>query len=189
MKILSSPLLASLRRKSATETDEPRFEPSNAPAEAIDRLEHFLFHSAILPDDRAVCVYLPPQYGSEPDRRFPVLYLHDGQNLFDPHTAFIPGRTWRAGDTADRMNQEGKAEPMILVGVSNTGLRRMPEYTPTRDLQMGGGEGEQYGRLLIEELKTLHRQQLPNPARGREHRPRRLLAGRSDYALPRLRAP
>ena len=44
---------------------------------------------------------------------------------------------------------------MILVGIANTGLRRMAEYTPTRDFKMGGGEGRSYGRLLIEELKPL----------------------------------
>ncbi len=47
----------------------------------------------------------------------------------------------------------GEIEPLILVGIANTGLRRMAEYTPTRDFKMGGGEGRSYGRLLIEELK------------------------------------
>jgi predicted alpha/beta superfamily hydrolase len=128
-------------------------DPTQDPAEDIPRLEAFHFHSAILPDDRTISVYLPPQYATEPSRRFPVLYLHDGQNLFDPRTSYIPGRTWRAGSTADATNEAGITEPLILVGIANTGLRRMPEYTPTRDFKMGGGEGRQYGRLLIEELK------------------------------------
>jgi predicted alpha/beta superfamily hydrolase len=113
----------------------------------------FEFSSAILPDDRRVTVYLPPQYHAEPGRRFPVFYLHDGQNLFDPRTSYVPGRTWRAGTTADQVNAAGAAEPVILVGVANTGLRRMAEYTPTRDFRMGGGDGDRYGRLLVEELK------------------------------------
>ncbi len=117
-----------------------------------DRLESFQFHSAILPDDRRVCVYLPPQYAAEPGRSFPVFYLHDGQNLFDPRTSYIPGHTWRAGSTADWLNQMNLAQPLILVGIANTGLRRMPEYTPTRDFKMGGGEGDRYGRLIVEEL-------------------------------------
>jgi predicted alpha/beta superfamily hydrolase len=87
------------------------------------------------------------------ERRFPVFYLHDGQNLFDGRTSYIPGRTWRANETADRLNAEGLIEPVILVGIANTGLRRMAEYTPTRDMRMGGGEGGKYGRLLVEELK------------------------------------
>ncbi len=116
------------------------------------RLESFHFHSAILPDDRSICVYLPPQYAADPTRRFPVFYLHDGQNLFDPRTSYIPGHTWRAGSTADRLNQANQAQPLILVGIANTGLRRMPEYTPTQDFKMGGGEGDRYGRLITDEL-------------------------------------
>ncbi|HSY67736.1 MAG TPA: alpha/beta hydrolase-fold protein [Edaphobacter sp.] len=113
------------------------------------------FHSEILPDDRVVSVYLPPQYLKQEDRRFPVFYLQDGQNLFDGRTSYITGRTWNANTTADRLTEEGKIEPVILVGVANTGLRRMAEYTPTRDFKMGGGEGRSYGRLLMEELKPL----------------------------------
>jgi predicted alpha/beta superfamily hydrolase len=113
------------------------------------------FHSEILPDDRVVSVYLPPQYLEQEERRFPVFYLHDGQNLFDGRTSYIAGRTWNAHTTADRLTQDGEIEPVILVGVANTGLRRMAEYTPTRDFKMGGGEGRSYGRLLIEELKPL----------------------------------
>lgn len=139
---------------SASRWPRPSFERQiPLPGAAIERLENYLFRSAILPDDRIVSVYLPPQYELEPDRRFPVFYLHDGQNLFDPRTSYIPDHTWRAGSTADRLNESGEAEPIILVGIANTGLRRMAEYTPSRDYRMGGGEGRQYGRLIVEELK------------------------------------
>jgi predicted alpha/beta superfamily hydrolase len=117
------------------------------------RYQVYQFHSEILPDDRTVQVYLPPQYMEEEERRFPVFYLHDGQNLFDGRTSYIPGQTWKAHATADRLSAEGQIEPVILVGVANTGLRRMAEYTPTRDMKLGGGEGRRYGRLLVEELK------------------------------------
>ena len=106
-----------------------------------------------LPDDRAVSVYLPSQYMEQKERRFPVFYLQDGQNLFDGRTSYIAGKTWNAHTTADRLTKAGEIEPLILVGIANTGLRRMAEYTPTRDFKMGGGEGRIYGRLLIEELK------------------------------------
>lgn len=132
------------------------FHPVSVGADSggpIPRLETYNFHSAILPDDRTLFVYLPPQYESEPGRRFPVFYLHDGQNLFDPRTSYVPGHTWRAGETADRLSLSGEIHPLILVGVGNAGMRRMPEYTPTRDQRMGGGEGRLYGRLLVEELK------------------------------------
>jgi predicted alpha/beta superfamily hydrolase len=136
---------------------------------ANPRYEVYEFHSAILPDDRDIAVYLPPQYFEEEfkELRFPVFYLHDGQNLFDGLTSYIPGRTWRANTTADELVLANKIEPVILVGVANTGLRRMAEYTPTRDFKMGGGEGRSYGRLLSEEVKTFidaTYRTLPNPA-------------------------
>jgi predicted alpha/beta superfamily hydrolase len=117
------------------------------------RYEVYEFLSGILAEARDVMVHLPPQYFEEKGRRFPVLYLHDGQNLFDGRTSYIPGRTWRAQTTADALVMAGEIEPVILVGVANTGLRRMAEYTPTRDFKLGGGEGRSYGRLLMEELK------------------------------------
>lgn len=119
------------------------------------RYHVYNLHSAVLPDDRAVIVHLPPQYESHPDRRFPVFYLHDGQNLFDGRTSYVPNCTWHAHTTADNLANEGVIEPIILVGVYNTGLRRMAEYTPTRDLRMGGGEAPLYARLLTNELKPL----------------------------------
>jgi predicted alpha/beta superfamily hydrolase len=120
---------------------------------ANPRYQMYEFRSAILPDVRDVVVYLPAEYLVDEERRFPVFYLHDGQNLFDGLTSYIPGKTWRAHTTADELALAGAIEPMILVGIANTGLRRMAEYTPTRDFKMGGGEGASYGRLLMEELK------------------------------------
>jgi predicted alpha/beta superfamily hydrolase len=133
---------------------EPTFHPLPPSRHPIDRLHTYAFHSTILPaDDRTISVYLPPQYASQPDRRFPVFYLHDGQNLFDPATSFVAGHTWRAGDNADHTNYHRTAEPLILVGIANTGMRRMAEYTPTRSYRLGGGDGHLYGRLLTEEVK------------------------------------
>jgi predicted alpha/beta superfamily hydrolase len=113
------------------------------------------FHSRFLADDRDVYVYLPEQYRTQPRRRFPVFYLHDGQNLFDGRSSYAVNRTWRAHKTADDLTSHGLMEPVILVGVANTGVRRMAEYTPTRDAKLGGGEGGRYGRLLVEDLKPL----------------------------------
>jgi len=133
-------------------TSDPAYVPG-PPHSCIPRLETFHFHSALLPDDRTISIYLPREYETQPERRFPVFYLHDGQNLFDPQTSYIPGRTWRAGETADATAEHGLASPVILVGIANTGLRRMAEYTPTRDFRMGGGEGRRYGRAIIQEVK------------------------------------
>ena len=113
---------------------------------------HPQFHSRFLADDRDVTVYLPPGYEEQPERRFPVLYMHDGQNLFDPRTSFVPGRTWQVAETADATIEAGEVEPLIVVGIANTGDRRLAEYTPTHDWKMGGGEANKYGELLVEEL-------------------------------------
>lgn len=113
---------------------------------------HKQFHSGYLPDDRDIMVYLPPEYIDNPARHFPVLYMHDGQNLFDPRTSFVPGRTWQVRETADTMILVEDVEPLIIVGIHNTGERRLAEYTHARDWKMGGGEANSYGNLLTREL-------------------------------------
>jgi len=99
-----------------------------------------------------VIVYVPPGYDQHSERHYPVLYMHDGQNLFDGRTSFIPGRTWQVREHADAAINAGEVEPLIIVGVYNTGDRRLAEYTPDRDWQMGGGEAVSYGLLLTREL-------------------------------------
>jgi predicted alpha/beta superfamily hydrolase len=113
------------------------------------------FRSRFLPNRRDITVYLPEAYFLEPHRRFPVFYLHDGQNLIDPRTSFIAHRTWQADTAADTLTRAHEIEPIILVGIANTGVRRMAEYTHTRDPRRGGGDGARYGRLLVQELKPL----------------------------------
>ena len=100
-------------------------------------------------------VYLPPMYEAEGERRFPVLYMQDGQNLFDPETSFIKGNYWRLGESADALIKDGTIEPLIIVGIYNSGVRRIDEYTPVEDKRLGGGQADAYGRMLVEELKPL----------------------------------
>src|SRR6201996_2309690 len=104
-------------------------------------------------DQRELIVYLPPIYATAPQRRFPVLYMHDGQNLFDPATSFVPGNYWRMGETADGLIEAGAIEPLIIVGIDNSGEKRIYEYTPVKDSRLGGGGADTYGRMLVEELK------------------------------------
>jgi len=113
---------------------------------------HCQFTSQILPDPRDVIVYVPPGYDDQPERTYPVLYMHDGQNLFDGRTSFVKGRTWQVREHADAGIEAGEVEPLVIVGVYNTGDRRLAEYTHERNWQMGGGEAESYGRLITEEL-------------------------------------
>jgi predicted alpha/beta superfamily hydrolase len=115
---------------------------------------HRSFHSRILNNDRDLVIYLPPGYESSKKRRYSVLYLHDGQNLFDGATSFIPGKEWRVDETAELLISAGKIDPIIIVGINNAGSARSDEYTPTRDEKYKvGGKADLYGRMLIEELK------------------------------------
>lgn len=83
-----------------------------------------------------------------------MLYLQDGQNLFDPATAF-GGQDWAAHTTADALIAEGAIEPIIMVGIANAGEFRIDEYTPSKDRAAGGGgKAWRYGRMLVEDLKT-----------------------------------
>jgi predicted alpha/beta superfamily hydrolase len=116
-------------------------------------IKHDAFHSEFLPDDRDVTVFLPPGYDSSFGRRYPVLYLHDGQNLFDPDLAFRKGEHWRVGETATALIDGGRVAPLIIVGIANAGMRRLHEYTPTHDRRRGGGDADAYGRLIVDELK------------------------------------
>lgn len=112
---------------------------------------HRGFQGQHLPDARDLIVYLPPGYDQNPHRTYPVLYMHDGQNLFDPTTSFA-GCTWEVREHADAAIEAGETEPLVIVGIYNTGHRRLAEYTHERDFQRGGGEANHYGRLLIEEI-------------------------------------
>jgi len=113
---------------------------------------HKAFKSNHLPDDRDVIVYVPPGYEDEPERTYPVLYLHDGQNLFDGRTSFVKDRTWQVREHADAAIEAGEAEPLVVVGIYNTGERRLAEYTHEYNWQMGGGQADAYGKLITREL-------------------------------------
>jgi predicted alpha/beta superfamily hydrolase len=115
---------------------------------------HPKFSSRYLSTPRDILVYLPPGY-DEADARYPVLYLQDGQNLFDAATAFM-GNEWRADAIADDEIRRGRVEPLIIVGLYNTGVRRISEYTPTRDRRLlKGGKAERYALMLAREVKPL----------------------------------
>lgn len=113
---------------------------------------HTNFHSNFLAHNRDVVVYLPPGYENAA-KRFPVFYLHDGQNVFDAATAFN-GVEWGVDETAQRLILSGRIEALIIVAIYNTGADRIDEYAPTVDpRQKRGGKADLYGRFLIEELK------------------------------------
>jgi len=131
----------------------------DAPVAVADNLQsrlrlHQQFPSKVEEEKHDFIVYLPPMYDERPDRRFPVLYMQDGQNLFDPNTCFSHGNYWRMGETADHLIGNNEIEPLIIVGVYNTGEHRIDEYTPVEDKRLGGGQADAYGQMLTEELKV-----------------------------------
>ena len=117
---------------------------------------HENFGSAYLTAPRNVLVYTPPGYGLDPSRRYPVLYMHDGQNLVNPEDAF-GGVVWGVDETAQTLILTGQIEPLIIVGIYNSGEKRIDEYTPVKSvggrMRGRGGKADAYGRMIIEELK------------------------------------
>jgi enterochelin esterase-like enzyme len=122
-------------------------------------VKHEGFPSRFLRNQRDLIVYLPPGYGAQPQRQFPILYLHDGQNLFDGATSFIPGMDWHVGQTADEGIEQGRIEPLIIVGIYNAGKQRLSEYTPTRAPRLGGGGANRYAKFLLQEVQPFVKQQ------------------------------
>ncbi len=124
---------------------------------AVQRRSHVAGSLKILKDlwspqlhnRRDVLVYLPPSY-AHGERRYPVIYMQDGQNLFDPATSF-GGVTWRVDETMDALSHEG-LEAMV-VGVHHAGEQRISEYSPFAIRRPG--RGEQYVTFLVETVKPL----------------------------------
>ena len=117
------------------------------------------FPSEALGEARRVAVWLPARYDRDPNQRFPVLYLHDGQNLFDAATAFAG--EWEVDETATRLIRSCQIVPVIVVGMYNAGDRRIDEYTPTpgrvtpgnSEAPLRGGGLDRHARMLVTELK------------------------------------
>ena len=109
------------------------------------------FASPQLGNTRSLRIYLPASYGAHPERRYPVLYMHDGQNLFDAKTAAY-GTEWGIDETVDKLVAEGKMAEIIVVGIDNT-KDRMDEYTPCCDAQYGGGKLAAYESFLVDTVK------------------------------------
>jgi len=132
----------------------PPTEQSSGTNSLQSRLhKHTQFASRLIDEEHDFIVYVPQAFHADPNRFFPVLYLHDGQNLFDPETSFIKGNYWRVGETADAVIESGEVEPLVIVGIYNTGVKRIDEYTPVEDGRLGGGRADAYGQMIVEELR------------------------------------
>jgi len=117
-----------------TPKPEPKTKSAAIAAVPVSKSNLWLheLRSHIFGNTRLLRVWLPPAYDDSDGTRYPILYLNDGQNLFDPTTAFA-GVHWQIGETATRLITEQKIPPLIIVGIDNTPIRAC-EYIPYRSL-------------------------------------------------------
>jgi len=99
-----------------------------------------------LPRTRRIWIYLPRSYFNDLNRRYPVIYAHDGQNLFDSSTSF--SGEWGIDESLDNLSQE-----LIVVGIDNGGSERINELTPFANKEYGGGEANYYLDFIVEKLR------------------------------------
>ena len=113
------------------------------------------FRSRVFRNSRFLRVWLPPGYEDSENsgKRYPVLYLNDGQNLFEPSTSFT-GVEWQVDETAERLIRESQIPPMIMVGIDNAQKDRFREYMPHRSLSpmMLRVQGHRYPNFLLKEV-------------------------------------
>ena len=107
------------------------------------------FYMPQLDRERRIWLYLPPDYDST-DNSYPVIYMHDGQNIFDQKTSFAG--EWEVDETLNNLAEMGYEVP-IVVGIDNGGEFRTDELTPWVHPQYGGGQGDEYMAFIVETLK------------------------------------
>ncbi|HSE12823.1 MAG TPA: alpha/beta hydrolase-fold protein [Rudaea sp.] len=112
------------------------------------------FQSTALGNSRAIYAYLPPTYIENTDATFPVVYMHDGQNLWASHPEWsFSGTTWEVDTAFDNAANDGTIKEAVVIGIAND-ANRLYEYTPTYDPSVpGGGGADLYLQMIVEELK------------------------------------
>ena len=130
-------------------------QPSNSAPDVTGELRFHSLSSHCFGNTRQLRVWLPPGYSSPQNdgRRYPVLYLTDGQNLFDPATAFA-GIDWHVGESLTRLIDESLVPPIIVVGIDNATIERIREFLPYKALYPPVPKplGKRYPDFLIDEI-------------------------------------
>jgi predicted alpha/beta superfamily hydrolase len=129
--------------------DEP--VPAAKPSTAQPNV-HVLPTPFVIPGlnrERTVRLYLPPGY-EQSKRRYPVLYMHDGQNLFDDATS--NSGEWGIDETLNELARSRGLE-LIVVGIDHGGSERIHELNPFDNPEFGKGEGEEYTAFIVKVLK------------------------------------
>lgn len=129
--------------------DEYPEKPKRYTASPQVRIIDTAFKIPQLNRTRRIWVYLPKGYATS-NKTYPVIYMQDGQNLFNEQTAFMG--EWGVDECLDTLQQQLKKEA-IIVGIDNGGEKRMQEYNPFDHPQYGKGEGKVYAEFLAKTLK------------------------------------
>ncbi len=131
----------------AEENKKPRRKPGKEKDEIVGKVEyHKDVFSPILNNKRDIVVWLPTSYNpiKNPEKRYPVLYMHDGQNIMDPKTAYV-GKDWRVDETVLKLIRQKKIKEIIVVGIYNS-PDRLDEYSWSE-------KGQNYLKFIVAELK------------------------------------
>lgn len=157
----------------AGETQAPSPKQGIPHCSVVGDLEIRPFSSKVFQNTRMLRVWLPPGYNSPEHRsqRYPVLYLNDGQNLFDACTSIFNPQEWRVDETTTELIRSGKIPALIIVGIDNPGKRDRPkEYLPFPDDTLTPAvpkvQGRDYPRFLLDEVMPFINRQYrtdPNP--------------------------
>lgn len=126
-------------------------EPASRPSTAAHNVQVLprLIDMPELQRSRQLRVYLPPGYDNS-DRRYPVMYMHDGQNLFDDATSYVG--EWGVDETLNKLAEDDGLE-LIVVGIDHGGDRRMNELSPWPNPRFGAAEGARYLRFVVDVVK------------------------------------
>lgn len=137
------------------ETTPSQTSGSDESTDLAGELRLHEFQSQIFRNTRMLRVWLPPGYSAPENqsRHYPVFYLNDGQNLFDPATAYI-GVDWQADESADRLIRDGRIPPLIIVGIDNAQKDRPKEYLPYRSFNppIMRPQGKRYPDFILNEV-------------------------------------
>lgn len=131
-----------------TETDEDRDNRISTASDNVTVLDPDFFMST-LNRDRTIRLYLPPGYEEHPTEHYPVLYMHDGQNLFDEATSYVG--EWSVDKSLNTLAQE-KDLKLMVVGIDNGKEHRLNELSAWDHQTYGKGDGKRYLDFIVEQL-------------------------------------
>jgi predicted alpha/beta superfamily hydrolase len=127
-------------------------KPAALPSTGIGNLQLHTINSRALKQPRTIRVWLPPGYDANPNPRYSVLYMHDGQNCFDRATSAF-GNEWEIDETLTRLIRDKRIPPLIVVAIDNGLANRINELTYVADAKHGGGQAAAYAEFLLTEVK------------------------------------